>query len=75
MSKNTKFFLSALIAALVVGGAFVYLTRPDDRNAFQKVGDAAEELPNGIDNAGRELEDRTPGERIVDDVKDATDTK
>lgn len=70
MSKGA--IIGIIVAILVVVGGYAVLTKPDQRNGFEKVGDAVSELPNGADNAARELEDRTPGERIVDDVKDAT---
>lgn len=73
MSKGT--IIGIIVAILVVVAGYVVLTKPDQRNGFEKVGDAVSELPNGVDNAARELEDRTPGERIVDDVKDATNTQ
>ena len=71
MSKNSKTMLTVVIIVLLGVVAYMILTKPDDRNGFEKVGDAVSELPNGTDNAARELQDRTPGEKIVDDVKDA----
>lgn len=75
MSSNSKTILGVIVAILVIAMGYMILTKPDNRNGFEKAGDAVSELPNGVDNATRELEDRTPGEKIVDDVKDATDTK
>lgn len=71
-SSNTKTIIGVVIAIVVIALGYMVLTKPDQRNGFEKAGDAVSELPNGVDNAARELEDRTPGERIVDDVKDAT---
>ena len=75
MKNNTKTILTVVVVALIAVVAYVVLTKPDNRNCFEKAGDAISELPNGVDNAARELEDRTPGEKIVDDVKDATNTQ
>jgi len=49
------------------------LNAPDRRTPGEKVGDAIGQLDNGVDNAARELEDRTPAERGADAIRDATD--
>lgn len=72
MASNSKTIIGVIAAVVIVGGAYAVLTMPDQRNGFEKAGDAVSELPNGVDNAARQLEDRTPGEKIVDEVKDAT---
>ncbi len=67
--KPVIIILGIAIALLAYG----FLTLPDQRTATEKVGDAINELPQGIDKAGRQLEDRTPGEKLGDAVKDAGD--
>jgi hypothetical protein len=62
----------ALALGLAVGGYYI-LNAPDQRSPGDKIGDAINELPNGVDKAVRELEDRTPGEKLGDAVKDAGD--
>lgn len=64
--------MAALAIAIALGGYFI-LNAPDQRSAGDKIGDAINELPNGVDKAARELEDRTPGEKLEDAVKDAGD--
>jgi hypothetical protein len=59
-----------LFVALAIAAA---LTMPDRRSAGEKVGDAIGKLDEGVDDAGRELQSRTPIERMDDEVKDATD--
>lgn len=63
------------VIVLVIVGVLIYavLTMPDRRNGAERVGDAIHELPNGVDKAARQLEDRTPGEKLGDAVKDAGD--
>lgn len=61
----------AIIIILTIG-YFVW-DRPDQRSGAQKVGDAINALPDGVDKAVRKLEDRTPGEKIHDAAKDAKD--
>ena len=75
MNQVTRNIL--VVAVLVVVGFLAYslLTMPDHRSAGQKIGDAVNELPNGVDKAGRQLESRTPGQKIGDTIKDNTDAK
>lgn len=65
--------LGILIIVVLVIIGYLVLNAPDKRNAAEKIGDAIHELPQGPDKAARELQDRTPGERIGDTIKDATD--
>lgn len=67
---NTK--ILALIVTLVVA-VILYgiLTMPDRRSTSERIGDAVEALPEGVDNAAEQLERRTPGERLGDAVEDA----
>lgn len=75
--KNAS--LSGLIAILVVIAlallGYRYLTMPDDRSATDRLGDAIHALPEGGDKAARELEDRTPGQKLGDVIKDETGSK
>jgi hypothetical protein len=59
-----------IAAAILITGYFV-LNRPDQRDPLQKVGDAINALPHGVDKAARQLNDRTPGDKINDAAKDA----
>lgn len=71
--KNTNIVIGTLIAVVVVIVVFGILTTPEDRTFGQKIGDAVDNLDEGVDDAGRELEDRTPAQRIGDEIEDATD--
>ncbi len=46
------------------------MTAPDKRDPGQKIGDAVNELHNGPEKAARQLESRTPGDKLQDAVKD-----
>ena len=61
-----------IFAAVLVLGALSYyvLTTPDRRSAGQKIGDAVDALPDGMNKASRELENRTPAEKLGDAAKD-----
>ena len=60
-------------AFIVVIGivSFYVLNAPDQRSPGDKIGDAVNELPNGVDKAARQLESRTPGQKLDDAAKDA----
>ena len=68
--KGPLGIIAVIILALLAYGA---LTMRDQRSTTDKIGDAIHELPQGADKAGRQLEDRTPGQKLGDTVKDAGD--
>lgn len=70
---SSKFLLMAGVAVIVAIVGYTILTAPDRRSAGQKIGDAIDELPNGMEKASRQLEDRTPGEKLSDVAKDTKD--
>ncbi|MDD5587439.1 MAG: hypothetical protein PHY92_10900 [Alphaproteobacteria bacterium] len=69
--KKPLFVIVLIIVALL---AYSLLTRPDTRSVTEKVGNAISELPQGIDKAARELENRTPAQKLNDAAKDAGET-
>ncbi|MCC7305155.1 MAG: hypothetical protein IT558_02735 [Alphaproteobacteria bacterium] len=73
MNRNTTIIIVTLLVLVLGFAAFNALNAPDTRSPGEKLGDAVDQLDNGVDNAARELEDRTPAERIKDDINDATD--
>ena len=76
MSKNDKSVMYGILVILVavVGiGAYAMMTQPDTRSAGEHIGDAVSALDEGVDDAARQLEDRTPAERMADEYEDATD--
>ena len=70
-NTNTKPMVMLLVVAVLAIILYSILTMPDRRTATQRVSDAIETLPEGADKAVRELEQRTPGEKLGDAVKDA----
>jgi hypothetical protein len=66
----------AIVTALVISASVVtynVLYAPDKRNGAEKISDAVEELPNGVDKAARQLESRTPADKLHDTHQDATE--
>lgn len=74
MNNQNQTLLTVLILVLLAGAAYVFLNMPDHRSVSQKISDAADQLPKGVSKAARQLEDRTPGEKLGDAVKDTGDT-
>ena len=70
-SNSARTFLILGIIVLVAIIAWVALNGPDNRSTGQRISDAAEALPNGVDNAASELGDRTPGQKVGDAVENA----
>ncbi len=68
-----------LVILVVIAGlaflAYSFLTMPDHRTSTEKVGDAIHDLPQGPDKAARQLEDRTPGQKLGDTLKDNTQSQ
>jgi hypothetical protein len=61
-----------IIAAVAVIGVICYviLYAPDRRTDGQKVSDAINALPGGVDKAARQLENRTPADKMEDAAED-----
>ncbi len=65
-----KFLVTAALVIVLALVAYTILNAPDQRSTGQKIGDAIDELPNGVDKASRQLENRTPAEKLKDTAKD-----
>lgn len=66
-----KYLLILCLAAVIGFLGYSVLNAPDKRGAGDKISDAVNELPNGVDKAARQLEDRTPADKLNDAAKDA----
>ena len=71
--NNRNTLIGLVIVVLVVVAGYLVLNQPDQRSTGEHIGDAISNLDEVVDDATRELEDRTPAERIKDDINDATD--
>ncbi len=69
--KYKKLLIVAVIVIVAVL-SYALLTMRDQRSAGEKIGDAIDALPQGADKAERQLEDRTPGQKLGDKIKDNT---
>jgi hypothetical protein len=61
---------AVIVALLVAVLAYYILNAPDRRDPGEKIGDAINELHNGVEDAARQLEDRTPGDKLQDAISD-----
>jgi hypothetical protein len=75
MSTQTlgKFFMLAALVVVIVTIGFYLMNAPDRRNSGEKLSDAVNELPNGMDKAAQQLESRTPAQKLEDAAKDTSD--
>lgn len=55
--------------ALAGYGLYVFMNKPDDRTAVERLGDAVKQLPNGLDAATQQLEDKTPTQKLEEGIK------
>lgn len=72
--KDTKAILLTIVVVIALILGYAFMTTREHRTVGEKVGDAIEQLDNGVDNAARELKDRTPAEKVGDAIEDATDS-
>jgi len=72
---NETYKWPMIIVGVIILAAVAYgvMTMPDRRSSMEKLGDAIHDLPQGADKAERQLEDRTPGQKLGDAVKDTGD--
>ena len=73
MNDSNRWTIAVVAIIVIAAVAYGIMTMPDHRTTTEKVGDAIHELPQGADKAARQLEDRTPGEKLGDAVKDTGD--
>lgn len=69
MNKNLQTFIAIVIVILLAAVGYKYLTTPEKRTDGQKIGDAIDALPHGLDKAADALHDKTPGEKLGDAVE------
>jgi len=62
--------IAIILVAMIGFLAYLFLTTPDQRSFTDRVGDAFHALPRGVDKASEQLEDRTPGQKLGDAIKD-----
>lgn len=73
MANESRVSVIAIVVLVLVVGVVGYyvLNAPDRRDSGQKISDAIDALPKGIDKASDQLKSRTPGEKLNDAAKDA----
>jgi hypothetical protein len=74
MKDSYKWIIGVIALIFLAALAYSFLTMPDKRNSMEKIGDAIHDMPQGAEKAERQLEDRTPGQKLGDAVKDAGET-
>ena len=73
MDQTTKMVVTVVVIIVIGVIGYSIMTMPDKRSTVEKIGDAIHEMPQGAEKAERQLEDRTPGQKLGDAVKDTGD--
>lgn len=75
MAEKNSSSMIAIIAVIALLLVIVYavMNAPDRRTPGEKLGDAVSNISNGVEDAGRSLQDRTPAQKVGDAVEDAGD--
>ena len=68
--QNSTLIPMVLVVLIIAIIGYFILNTPDQRDPGQKIGDALNELHNGPEKAARQLQSRTPGDKLQDAVKD-----
>lgn len=68
-----KILMAASLLIIVSIIAYGILNTPDKRNSLEKISDMVNEMPQGMDKAVRQLESRTPAEKLDDAIGDVGD--
>lgn len=71
--SSAKLIFIVLAVVVLAFIAYALLNQPDRRTTGQKIGDAIDEIDEGVRDASRELEDRNAGEKLGDAIKDLGD--
>lgn len=71
--QNVKTAALLAVAVIVAVVAYTAMTTRENRTIGEKLDAAVSKLDDGVDDAARELKDRTPAEKVRDEIKDATD--
>ncbi|ESQ85496.1 hypothetical protein ABAC460_23700 [Asticcacaulis sp. AC460] len=69
-SNNTLTVVLAIIIVAILAVGAVYLMQ-DNRSGSERVGDAVQALPNGVDKAADKLGDQSPVENVERNVDKA----
>lgn len=71
MSKNTKTIVIVLVVLVIAVLGILALSAPDNRTTGERLGDAVDNLDNGLPAAADQLEDQSAGERMMNDAGEA----
>ena len=70
---NSKGIYALAAVAIIAIVAIFLLNLPDRRGPAERVGDAVEALPHGVDKAAKQLDDRNPVEKAGDAIQKKAD--
>lgn len=72
-NKSTMIVMIIAVVALLAIISYALIQAPDRRTTGEKLGDAVNNITDGVEDAGRSMQNRTPAQKIGDAVEDAGD--
>lgn len=72
-NSSSRTIIIIAVIVLVLAVLYSVMNAPDRRTTGEKLGDAVSELSDGVEDAGRSMQDRTPAEKLGDAAEDAGD--
>jgi hypothetical protein len=72
-TTNNRGLTIGVVLVLALIAVVVFVNLPDRRSGGEKLGDAVDALPQGVDKAADELGDKSPAERAADKVEQKVD--
>ncbi|MEM9965538.1 MAG: hypothetical protein AAGC58_09345 [Asticcacaulis sp.] len=70
--SNKGLVIGGLIAVIVIAVIAFLTLAPDNRTTGERTVDALESLPQGVDEAAGQFEDKSPLEKAADKAENAT---
>lgn len=70
--SNKGLVIGGLIAVIVIAVIAFLTLAPDNRTTGERTVDAIESLPQGVDEAAGQFEDKSPLEKAADKAENAT---
>lgn len=71
--KPQNWLIAAALTLSVAAAGYWAYNQPDKRSDSEKLSDALGEVSQGFENAAKEFEDKTLGEKLQEDLKAASE--
>lgn len=65
---KAKPFIMIILALAIGFGIYTFMNKADERTALERAADAVKALPEGVDKAAQQLEDKSMADKIQESV-------